>query len=336
MTKHAIASTAVALLLALGCTAADAEVNEVSIVSTLGLAQFPGHVASDLKLIEQRAAALGMPDLKVSYQQVTSGVVVSDLLLSGHANVGIGGNVPMFNLWAKTNGRVKGIMAFSEGDMFLITCDPRIKSIHDYTDKDRIAMTDLKTTTYALVMQMEAAKEFGWDNRAKFEPISVGMSDPDGVGAILSCKTDVKSHMTILPHSTVELASGKAHVVFSSQDVFGHPYTFVAAFTTTNFRNSNPKVYEAIVGGLADAIKFIRENPEKAADMFMKEEPFVGTRDMLIELIKRQTPDHFSYTQTPNSTKAFLDFMYKSGMIKTDPPSWSDVWFDNVANLPGN
>jgi NitT/TauT family transport system substrate-binding protein len=333
--KPAIAAIAVTLLIVFGSTAAEAEVNEVSIASTIGLAQFPGRVASDLKLIQRRAAALGIPNLKVSYQAVTSGVVVSDLFLSGHANIGIGGNVPMFNLWAKTNGRVKGIMAFSQGDMFLITCDPRIKSIRDYTDNDRIAMTDLKTTTYAMMLQMKAAKEFGWDNRNKFEGISVAMGDPDGVGAILSCKTDVKSHMTILPHSTVELASGKGRIVFSSEELLGHPYTFAAAFTTTEFRQENPKVYQAVVEGLGDAIAFIKDDPEKAADMFVKEEPYVGTRETVVKLIEGQTPDHFSFTETPNSTKAFMDFMYKSGTIKTAPQSWKDVWFDNVWALPG-
>jgi NitT/TauT family transport system substrate-binding protein len=328
----------VTFLLALGTAMAEAnaaEVNNVAIATTIGLAQFPGRLAKDLNLIEKRAATLGIPDLKVSLQEVTSGIVVSDLLLSGHAGVGIGGAVPMFNLWNKTNGRVKGMMAISEGDMFLVTCDPHIKSIRDYTDNDRIAMTDLRTTTYAMMLQMKAAKEFGWDERNRFDRISVAMSDPDGMGAILSCKTDVKSQMTILPQSTAELASGKARVIFSSDEVLGHPYTFDAAFTTVEFKRDSPKVYEAVTGGLADAIKFIKENPEKAADMYMKDEPYFGPREMLIKLIKSETADHFSYTDTPNSTEAFTDFMYKSGTFKNQPKSWKDVWFENVWDLPG-
>jgi NitT/TauT family transport system substrate-binding protein len=329
------AAVGIAGLVGLYSTVTRAEVTSVGIASTIGLAQFPGRVANDLGLIQKRAASLGIPDLKVSYQEVTSGVVVSDLFLSGHASVGIGGNVPMFNLWAKTNGRVKGMMALSQGDMFLIACDPRIKSVRDYTDTDRIAMTDLRTTTYALMLQLKAASEFGWDNRDKFNDISVAMSDPDGMGAILSCKTDVKSQMTILPQSTMELASGRAHVVFSSEDVLGHPYTFDAAFTTTQFKQENPNVYRAVALGLGDAIDFIKNHPDKAAAMYMKDEPFIGTRETLVELIKGQTPDHFSYTETPNSTKSFMDFMYKSGMIKRNIQSWKDVWFDNVWNLPG-
>src|ERR1700722_2188700 len=216
MIKHVKACLGIAFLLAVNSIAAKAEVANVGIASTIGLAQFPGRLANDLNFIQKRAESLGIADLKVTFQEVTSGVIVSDLFLSGHANIGVGGVVPMFNLWSKTSGRVRGMMAFSEGDMFLMTCDPRIKSVQDYTDNDRIAMTDLKTTTYAMMLQMKAAKEFGWDNRNKFDRISVAMSDPDGMGAILSCRTDVKSQMTILPQSTTEIASGKAHIVFSS------------------------------------------------------------------------------------------------------------------------
>jgi len=336
MIKNVARCLAAAFLVSLLPAAAPAEVNEVGIASTIGLAQFPGRLANDLNLIQKRADALGISNLKVTFQEVTSGVIVSDLFLSGHANIGIGGNAPMFNLWSKTSGRVKGMMALSEGDMFLITCDPRIKSVRDYTDNDRIAMTDLKTTTYAMMLQMKAAQEFGWDQRTRFEKISVGMSDPDGMGAILSCRTDVKSQMTILPQSTTELASGKAHVVFSSEKLLGHPYTFDAAFTTVEFKRDNPKVYEAVALGLGDAIQFIKDNPEKAAGMFMKAEPFIGNRDTLIKLIRGETPDHFSYTNVPNSTEAFMDFMYKGGMIKNQSKSWKDVWFENVWDLPGS
>jgi hypothetical protein len=66
-----------------------------------------------------------------------------------------------------------------------------------------------------------------------------------------------------------------------------------------------------------------------------KAEPFVGTKDALVKLIRGGAPDHFSYTATPNSTTAFLDFLFKSGTIKMETKSWKDVWFDNVSSLPG-
>jgi len=34
-----------------------------------------------------------------------------------------------------------------------------------------------------------------------------------------------------------------------------------------------------------------------------------------------------SYSRTPENISKFVDFMYKSGMIKRDPTSWSDLFF---------
>ena len=337
MKMKALALAAIGLAGLVGLPQAKAETNEVRIASTFGLAQLPGRIAYQEGFIKKRAAALGIKDLKVTYQQVASGVVVSTLLLADRADIGVGGNVPLFHLWEKTKGKIKGVMAFSQGNMVLVSCDPRIKSIKDYTANDRIAMTGIKTTTYAMILQMQAAKAFGWDKRTKLDDITLSMSNPDATAAILTCRTPTKSHMTILPHSTFELKTNKqAHVVFSSKDFMGHPYTFVAAFAKTDFKAKNPTVYKAVVQGLGDAIKFIQKNPEKAVAIYTKAEPTMGKKVDLVSLIKGETADQFSYTEAPNSTKAFIDFMNKAGMMHTPIKSWKDVWFDNVWNLPGS
>src|SRR4051794_12600801 len=107
-----------------------AETSQVRIASTFGLAQLPGRLAFEMKFIEKQAKARGISDLKVTFQAVSSGIVVSDLLLSGNADVGVGGNVPLFVLWDKTSGpqKVRGIMSFSRANMFLLTIDPPIQS----------------------------------------------------------------------------------------------------------------------------------------------------------------------------------------------------------------
>ena len=206
-------------------------------------------------------------DITVTYQNVTSGNVVSDLLLSGNADIGIGGNVPVLQPVGQDERRPKGskgIMAFSQANMFLITVDPHISSIRDYGDKDRIAMTDVKGTTYSMLLQMFAAKEFGWDSDEKLDNLAVGMGNNDAMISLTKGAGEVKSHMTILPHSVMELASGKARIILNSKDLLGTAYTTVAAFTTQKFHDENPKLYEAVVAGLQDAIDYIKTNTEAA------------------------------------------------------------------------
>jgi NitT/TauT family transport system substrate-binding protein len=315
-----------------------AETTQVRIASTYGLAQLPGRLAFEQHFIEKQAKRMGLPDLQVSFQAVSSGIVVSDLLLSRNADVGVGGNVPLFSLWDKTSGaqKIRGIMSFSRANMFLLTVDPRIKSIRDYTDTDRIAMTDVRSTTYSIILQMAAAKEYGWDQRTKFDQITVGMGNNEALAAMLSGRTEVKSHMTILPHSTMELNSGKVHIVLNSKDLFGEPYTTVAAFAMERFKQDNPKTYAAIVAGLQEAIDFINTNPSEAAKIFVQKEPFTGSFDELVKMTQGKTADELSFTSTPNTTKLFTDFMYKSGSLRNLPASWKDLWLDNAWDSTGS
>ncbi len=317
---------------------APAETNQVRIVSTPGLAQFPARYAFERKLIAGQAKAQGLGDIKVTYQQVTSGNVVSDLILSANADVGVGGNVPLFTLWDKTRGaqKVRGIMPFSQGHMFLISSDPQIKSLKDYTDKDRIAMTGVRSTTYSMLLQMGSAAAFGWEGRAKLDNITVGMGNDDAMIAMLSGKHEVKSHMTILPHSTMELASGKAHVVMSSKDLLGGPYTFIVAFATEKFKTENPKTYAAIAAGLDEAIQHFNAKPREVAELFKSLEPVKNSVDEIAAMIAGKTPDELQFTSTPNSTQRFTEFMVKSGTMKTQPQSWKDLWFENVHAKSGN
>jgi NitT/TauT family transport system substrate-binding protein len=317
---------------------ASAETNEVRIASTFGLAQLPGRLAYEQHFIEKQAQRLGLPNLKVTFQAVSSGIVVSDLLLSRNADVGVGGNVPLFTLWDKTTGpqKVRGIMSFSRGNMFLLTVDPRIESMRDFKDTDRIAMTDVRSTTYSMVIQMAAAKEYGWDQRTKYDRITVAMGNNEALAAMLSGRMEVKSHMTILPHSTMELNSGKVRILLNSKDLLGEPYTTVASFTTTRFKQENPVTYQAVVAGLQEAIDFINTNAAEAADIFLKNEKFTGSRDELVEMLQGKTADALSFNSTPNTTTLFTDFMYKSGTLKNHPTSWKDLWFENTWDKSGS
>jgi NitT/TauT family transport system substrate-binding protein len=317
---------------------ARAETNQVRIASTYGLAQLPGRLAVEKQFIEKHAKRMGLGDIQVTFQAASSGIVVSDLLLSRNADIGVGGNVPLFSLWDKTTGaqKMRGIMSFSRGNMFLLTVDPRISSIRDFTDTDRIAMTDVRSTTYSMVIQMAAAKEFGWDQRNRFDRITVAMGNNEALAAMLTGRMEVKSHMTILPHSTMELKSGKVRILLNSKDLLGGPYTTVASFTTERFKQQNPKTYAAVVAGLQEAIDFINDNTREAAEIFVKKEPFNGTLDELVEMMEGKTADELSFNSTPNTTELFTDFMYKSGTLRNRPASWKDIWFENTWDKAGS
>lgn len=323
-------------LFALSSAQVRAESNQVRIGETYGLTHLASYVMVDQHLLEKRAAAMGMPNVEVSFQRVSSGPVVTDLLLSKQIDIAMMGLIPMLVVWDKTNGMVRGIEATSQSNVFLLSSDPHIKSLKDYGPSDRIAMTDVKSTTWAILLQMQAAKTYGWDQRNKYDSLEVPMSNGDATAAMLAGKTEVKSHMTMLPFSATERANPNIHTVINSKDILGHAYTTEVAATTEQWRKENPKLYKAFMLGMADAVKFIAANPETAAGIYQKYEPQKGGVPAIEKLITEKSDDDLTFTTVPNSFLAFGQFMHKTGDLKHDAKSWKDYFFDDIWSQPGS
>jgi NitT/TauT family transport system substrate-binding protein len=127
---------------------------------------------------------------------MTSGAAVNDAILSGSIDVAMAGLTVLLNLHDKTGGQntIKGMMAIADSPITFNTIDPRIKSIKDFQDTDRIAMTAGKSTQHAVVLQMAAAAAIGWENQ--LDALTVRLSHPNGVVGLLSGGRSFKTHAT--------------------------------------------------------------------------------------------------------------------------------------------
>ncbi|HYC47337.1 MAG TPA: ABC transporter substrate-binding protein [Burkholderiales bacterium] len=314
-----------------------AERTEVRIVQQFGLSYLPLHVAVDRKLIEKHAKAAGLGDIKITLSKLGSGAAVNDALISGSVDVALGGTTVLMNLWDKSKGGrgdIKGIMAFCDTPMVIVTIDPRIKSIRDYREGDRIAMTAARGTHHSISLQMAAAKEFGMENRTKLDNLTVGMSHPDAMIAMLSGKHEVKSHSATVPFLQQELADPRVHRVLSSYDVAGGRHTLIVAYGATRWKNENPRTYAAVVAGLEEAMAFINANKRAAADIYLKAEKTKLSADEIHKMLLDENTIYFS--PTPSKVMVWADYMVKVGLLQNKPSSWKDFFFENVHDKPGS
>ncbi len=250
-----------------------AEVDQFRISRGFGAAYLPLYVMDAQGLVQKHAAAAGLGDVKVEYLLVDGGNHINDAMLAGTldiASIGTGGYLVM---WAKTKGNAKleviGLGAAASGGMILATRNPAVKSLRDFTEKDRIAVPGIKTSLGAILLHMAAAKEFGDENYAKLDPLTVGLPHPDAVAAMLSSRSEITAHMASPPFSFIELDSPAIHKVFNSVDVIG-PVTTIMAFTTQQFAAANPKVTLAFVAALKEATEFSATRKEEAAKIYLQ------------------------------------------------------------------
>ena len=193
--------------------------------------------------------------LKLSAEYIRLGgpAVVNDMLLAGAAHFAPAGPPAFITIWDRTanNMKVKGVAAMTSIPMYLNTKAPHLKSLKDLTPNDKIAVTAVKVSIPAIIMQMQAIKEGGKADYAKYDPYTVSLTHPDGVIALLSGKTEVTAHFTSPPFHQRERRDPAVRTIATSNDIMGAPSTFTMLYAPTKFYDENPKAYAAVLKALA-------------------------------------------------------------------------------------
>jgi NitT/TauT family transport system substrate-binding protein len=328
----------VACVLALLAAAsiARAETNELRISKGFGIHFLPLYIMEKLKLVEKHAAAAGLGDVKVSYRVIDGGNVINDAMLAGALDIATGGVPGFLTLWDKSRKieklEVKGLSGVGGGSVWLVTRNPSVKTLADFTEKDRIAVPGIKTSFVAVVLQMAAAKAFGRESYAKLDPLTVGISHPDALAAMLSGKTEITAHFSSPPFSYIENDHPGFHRVVSSADIMG-ALTIIMSYSTKTFYEANPKLAGAFVAAVDEAAKFIAADKRAAAKIYIElSKTKASEEDMLRMLDDPET----KYSAAPNGVMTYASFMADIGTLKLRPAGWKDLFFPPVHELPGS
>lgn len=327
---------ALAACAALLCGAAQAEVSEVRITKQFGVGFLPLMVMEDQKLVEKQSKAAGLAEVKGVFMTLNNPAAMNDGLLSGQIDYGTNGPPAVITIWARTKGsanEIKGVAGMVLTPMWLNVNNPAVKSIRDFTEKDKIAVTAVKVSIPAIIMQMAAMKEWGRENFAKLDALTVSMSHPDGMAAFLS-KRDITAHFTSPPFMYRELEQAGVHRIMSSDDVMGGPTTFSNLYSTSKFHDANPRVYKAVLAAFTEAVDLINKDKKLGAEIYLR---ISGDKKSTVAEIQKQLEDpNIVFTTTPRNIQKYADFMFEVGSIKTKAASWKDIYFPEIHNLPGN
>ena len=330
--SHAVS----ALLLAVLAFGATAEVGEINVAQQYGVSFLPLMVMERDKLVEKHANAEGIGDVKVNWVKVAGPSVMNDGVISGAIQFIAVGAPSLITLWDKTrsNVQVKGVSAMTTYPLYLNVRNPNIKSIRDFSDKDKIAVPSIKVSTQAIMLQMAAAKEFGDANYARLDPWTVGLSHPDGLLAITNNSGGVDAHFTSSPFHEQEMKIPGMRTLTTNYEILGGPATAVVIAASTKYRDANPKSYKAFYDALKEAIDSINKDKRAAARIYLEQAK--DTKNTIDDIYGMINAADYAYTLTPQKVGKTADFMYKIGAIKTKPSSWKDFFFPEVQNLPGD
>jgi NitT/TauT family transport system substrate-binding protein len=263
----------------------------------------------------------------------SSGGASTEALISGNVDLVTSGVSNLLLIWDRTKGEAKGVAAVGATPLLLVTRNPDVKSLKDFTDKDRIAVPTLKSSPQAVMLQIAAARQLGEDNRHKLDPLTIRVSHRDAVSAVLSDNNQVNSHFSQPPFQQMELKDPRVHVVVNSYDLVGGPYTHIVVFSRRQFVEENPTIAQAIVTALEEADRLIQEDPRKAAELYLATTKEKLTIDELLAMMKEPG---VVFTTTPSGMRLMAEQMAKGGLVKTRPRDWKELFFPFVHDQPGN
>ncbi|WP_259698950.1 ABC transporter substrate-binding protein, partial [Pseudomonas chlororaphis] len=210
--------------------------------------------------------------------------------------------------------------------------NPKVKTIADFTEKDRIAVPAVGVSVQSRFLQYAAAKQWGDKEFNRLDKYTIAVPHPDATAALIAGGTELTGHFSNPPFQDQALANPNVHVVLNTYDLLG-PNSPTVLFATEKFRSENPKTYKAFVEALAEAADFAQKDKGAAADTYIRVTKAKIDREALLKIIDNP---QFEFTVTPKNTYPLAEFLYRVGAIKNKPQSWKDYFFQDTTPLQGS
>jgi NitT/TauT family transport system substrate-binding protein len=286
------------------------------------------------RLVEKHARAAGLGDVEVTWARLGAGEAFNDALLSGTIDFATV-SVPTFLVsWDKTLGNynIKGLGAFNALPLYLLVRDPAIGSIKDFSDKDRIALPGVQSSSHAIILEMEAERVWGQGHARRLDGLTVSRSHPDAVAAFLG-GSEITAHFSAPPFQQRELETPGVHRILSSRDVYGGPGTIGLVTATGRFCDANPKSCAVFLAALEDAVQLVNTDKRRAAEIYLAVSRVKDTVERVQALL--EAPDS-EFDVTPRGIMKVALFMHRIGTLKHRPAGWQELFFPGVHHRPGS
>lgn len=309
---------------------ARAEASGIRIVKQYGLPHVPLMVMEHEHLVEKHAAKMGISGLEIAWPTLGGPGAMIDGLLSGQVDFGVVGTPGLATLWDKTYGtprEVKALSCVQLQPFLLVTNNPAVKTLTDFSQADRIAVPTVKISAQALCLEMAAAKQWGDAAYDRLDPLTVTLAHPEAAAGVISGKSPVNSHYAVSPFYYYELAAPGVHLVLKSYDTLGGQHVNGTLVASPAFARDNPALTKAVLAAQEEANRIIQQHPRDVAAIYMTQEKDAHDIEEVTKIIV--DPDNV-WATVPQKLMEFATFMHKVGRLKHEPERWQDMFLPYV------
>lgn len=306
-----------------GLSASASAAEQVKIGIGYGLGFLPAYLCEDLKLIEKRAKAQHL-DLKVIYERFSGAEAMAEAMRSRAIDIGPFGIAPLLEAWDKAPAakrqQIFAVSGMTTLPLVLLSERPSVHALADLRPTDRIAVPTL-TSPQTFFLQMQAEKAFGQYDRLR--GALVQMSHAKALAALIAGGNSVTAYFSSPPYTQIALKDGKIHQILSSEQVIGGKASLLVLGASKAYIERHRQIAQIVEQAVDDAAQLIRNDPRRAAHIFLTHEPSKALTAADIEAVLRQNKDEFGSAVA--GIGAFAGFMARHGALKTPLQSWKDV-----------
>ena len=308
----------------------------VSFVQQRGLLYLPVDMMVSGGVLQQEATRLGLGKVEATARTLSGPAPVTDALLSGSADYGTVALPSLLTLWDKTHGtpyEVKAVGTVSNGAMVLYTINPNVKTIADFTEKDRIAVPSVRISFNSMMLEMAAEKL--WNDPHRLDHLTVGLGHADAVAALSAGygQATVTAHIGVQPFTDRGLKLPGAHVVADSREVFGGPLTQITLLASKQIKEKNPTLFKAVANALEESIKLCSADKRAAAVLWKKAQNASESVDELYALL---SDPGFEFTSQPHRIAYFAAFLKRIGAMKSPVGDWKELFWETAYHQQGD
>lgn len=287
---------------------------KIRIAKQYGMQYSPVYVAEKFNLYEKY-----IPNATIEWFSFAGGSAMNEALIGGHLDIGCMGLPPAIIAIDK-GAPIKIATGISVPPSNLMVKN-NIKSIKDFTDKDKIAVPGIGSIQH-ITLSIAAKKLL--NNPRFFDNKLVAMANPEAYIALVS-NTEITAHMASMPYIEKESSAGFTNIL-SGKDAFGDASIICVA--SEKF-HKNHTAYIGVMAAIQEAISLINNKNEKALDIVAE-----------VEKIEKNNVDKLLFWEGSNYTNniygllGLKNYMYETGYIKKDL-TLNDMLYENALSLIG-
>jgi len=279
------------------------------------IAYQPGISYTTLIVMKQRGTLeKQFPGTKFDWRMLSNGATIRDGFLAGQIQIGAGGSTPFLIGWDRGVG-YRLIAAMNEMNLWLMSKDPKIKSVKDLTANSKVGVPG-PDAIQAVALRKAAQDQLG--NAHALDTTFVAIQHPLGLQSLEGGQLD--AHFTSPPFQQEEQDRG-AHIVYKSYEAFGRA-TFNSVYTTDAFAKDHPLFVGAVYRAILETTKFITTHPDETAELLAKDGEMKVTAAQYKKWLSG--PD-MTFETTPHGFMKVANYMKSIGLLTKVPTSMHEI-----------